>query len=75
MLLFIYFTLFALSEKKTNSNCCNAALSVYLLLFSASYYLQHGECDARAYNAGLGAEPPAGLRAEPLVTGSGGFAA
>jgi len=62
MLLFIYFTLFTLSEKKTNSNCCNAALAVYLLLFSASYYLHHGECEARAYNAGLGAEPPAGSK-------------
>ena len=28
-----------LPEKKTNSNCCTAALAVYLLLFSASYYL------------------------------------
>ena len=26
----------------------------------------------RAYNGGLGAEPPAGSRAEPLVRGSGG---
>ena len=26
-------------QKKTNSNCCTAALSVNLLLFSASYYL------------------------------------
>ena len=32
----------------------------------------HGECGARAYNGGLGAEPPAGSRAEPLVRGSGG---
>ena len=38
-LLFIYFTLFTLSQKKTNSNCCTAALAVYLLLFNASYYL------------------------------------
>ena len=39
-LLFIYFRLFSLSQKKTNSNCCTAALAVYLLLFnSASYYL------------------------------------
>ena len=28
---------------------------------------------ARAYNGGLGAEPPAGSRAEPLVGGSGGL--
>jgi len=28
-----------LPQKKTNSNCCSAALVVYLLLFSASYYL------------------------------------
>ena len=27
---------------------------------------------ARAYNGGLGAQPPAGYRAEPLVRGSGG---
>ena len=26
----------------------------------------------RAYNGGLGAVPPAGFRAEPLVRGSGG---
>ena len=38
-LLFIYFTLFTLVHKKTSSNCCSAALAVYLLLFSASYYL------------------------------------
>ena len=38
-LLFIYFGLFTLSQKKTHSNCCTAALAVYLLLFSASYYL------------------------------------
>ena len=38
-LLFIYFRLFTLALKKTNSNCCTAALAVYLLLFSASYYL------------------------------------
>jgi len=34
----------------------------------------YGECGARAYNGGLGAEPPAGPRAEPLVRGSGGEA-
>jgi len=28
-----------LAQKKTSSNCCSAALAVYLLLFSASYYL------------------------------------
>jgi len=38
-IIFIYFRLFTLSQKKTNSNCCTAALAVYLLLFSASYYL------------------------------------
>jgi len=38
-MLFIYFRLFTLFQKKTNSNCCTAALAVYLLLFSASYYL------------------------------------
>jgi len=38
-LLFIYFRLFTLPQKKTNRNCCTAALAVYLLLFSASYYL------------------------------------
>ena len=37
-LLFIYFRLFTLPQKKTNSNHCNAALAVYLL-FSASCYL------------------------------------
>ena len=26
-------------QKKTNSNCCTAALAVYLLLFNVSYYL------------------------------------
>ena len=38
-LLFIYFRLFTLSQKKTNSNCCTAALAVFLLLLNASYYL------------------------------------
>ena len=38
--LFIYFRLFTLTEKKTNSNCCTAVLAVYLLLFSVSYYLR-----------------------------------
>jgi len=38
-LLFIYFRLFTLAQKKTNSNCCTAASAVYLLLFSASYCL------------------------------------
>ena len=32
----------------------------------------HGECGARAYNGGLGAEPQRGPGAEPLVRGSGG---
>jgi len=27
------------AQKKTSSNCCSAALAVYLLLFSVSYYL------------------------------------
>ena len=37
----IHFRLFTLglSQKKTNSNCCTAAIAVKLLLFSASYYL------------------------------------
>ena len=30
------FTLFTIAPKKTNSNCCTAALAVYLQLFSAS---------------------------------------
>ena len=38
-LLFIYFRLFTLPWKKTNGNCCTAALAVYLLVFSASCYL------------------------------------
>jgi len=38
-LLFIYFRLFTLPQKITNSNCCSATLAVYSLLFSASYYL------------------------------------
>ena len=38
-LLFICFRLFTLTLKKTSSNCCSAALAVYLLLFSASYCL------------------------------------
>ena len=48
-LLFIYFRLFTLPHKKTNCNCCTAALSVYLLLFSASYYLHSpsNACGAR----------------------------
>ena len=27
------------AQQKTSSNCCSAALAVYLMLFSASYYL------------------------------------
>jgi len=48
-LLFIYFRLFTLPHKKTNCNCCTAALSVYLLLFSASHYLHSpsNACGAR----------------------------
>ena len=38
-LLFICCRLFTFPQKKTNSNCCTAALAVYLLLFSASYDL------------------------------------
>jgi len=37
-LLFMYFRLFTLPQKKTDSSCYNAALAVYFLLFSASYY-------------------------------------
>jgi len=33
----MYFTLFTLPQKRTNINCCTAALAVCLLLFSASY--------------------------------------
>ena len=33
------FTLFTIAPKKTNSNCCTAALAVYLQLFNTSYYL------------------------------------
>ena len=33
----VYFRLFTLSQKKKSSNCCSAALAVYLLSFSASY--------------------------------------
>jgi len=39
VLLFIYFRLFTLAQKKTSSNSCTAALAVYLLLYSASYHL------------------------------------
>ena len=39
-LLFIYTSNYLrYLSKKTNSNCCTAALAVYLLLFSASYYM------------------------------------
>ena len=38
-ILFIYFRLFTLPQKKINSKCCAAALAVYLLLFSPFYYL------------------------------------
>jgi len=48
-LLFIYFRLFALSQKKTNRNCCTAALAAYLLLFNASYYLHSPSTASRAH--------------------------
>jgi len=38
---FIYFRLCTLGQKKTSSNCCSAALAVYLLLFRAPYYLHN----------------------------------
>jgi len=47
-LLFIYFRLFTLAQKKTNSNCCTAALAVYILLFSASCYLNSPSTVSRA---------------------------
>jgi len=40
----------SLPQKKTNSNCCTPALSVCLLLFSASYYL-HSPSTARLGHA------------------------
>ena len=45
----IHIRLFTLPQKKTNSNCCTAALAVYLLLFSVSYYLHSPStaCGAR----------------------------
>ena len=46
-LLFIYLRLLILSQKKTNSNCCTAASAVYLLLFSASYYLHSYSTELR----------------------------
>jgi len=39
IIIHVYFILFTLCQKKTNSNCCTAASAVYVLLFSASYYL------------------------------------
>ena len=36
---YLYISDYLLAQKKTNGNCCTAALAVYLLLFSASYYL------------------------------------
>jgi len=48
-LLFIYFKLFTLPQKKTNSSCCAPALAVcFLLLFSASYYLHSASTAAGA---------------------------
>jgi len=44
----MYFGLFTLCQKKTNSNCCTAALAVYLLLFNASYYLHSPSTASRA---------------------------
>jgi len=38
-LLFIYFRLFTLTQKKTNNNCCTATLAVYVLLFDVFDYL------------------------------------
>jgi len=38
-LLCIYFRLFTLAQMKTNSNCRTAAIAVYVMLFSAFYYL------------------------------------
>jgi len=43
-LLFIYFRLFTLAQMKTSSNCCSAAVAVYLLLLSASYSLHSPRC-------------------------------
>ena len=48
-LLFIHFRLLTLAEKKTNSNCCTAALAVYLLLVSASYYLHSPSTSSGAH--------------------------
>jgi len=39
VIIHMYSDYLRLPQKKTNSNCCTAALAVYLLLFSASYYL------------------------------------
>jgi len=37
-------------ENKYTSNCCSAALAVYLLLFSASYYLcSHSTASGACY--------------------------
>jgi len=51
-LLFIYFRLFTLAQKKTSSNCCTATLGVYLLLFSASYYLHSPSTASRHATTG-----------------------
>jgi len=51
---FIYFRLFTLPQKKINSNCCIAALAVYLLLFNAFYYL-HSHIVLRLEHATRGA--------------------
>jgi len=47
-LLFIYFRLFTLPLKKTNSNCCTTALAVFLLLFIVSYDLHSPSTASRA---------------------------
>ena len=53
-LLFTYFKLFTLPQKKTNSICCTAALAVYLLLFSASYYLHsHSTASGACYRRSM----------------------
>ena len=49
-LLFVYFRLFTFAQKKTSSSCCSAALAVYLLSFSASYYLHSPSTASGARN-------------------------
>ena len=71
----MYFRLFMLSQKKTNRNCCTAALAVYLLLFSASYYLHspstasgHITGGARVYDSCLLIRTCWGLRQQLVTT-------